>query len=509
MLYIFAIVFLLSSKLLNKMNYKHQFSKVSLYFLLVVVLLFSGCATQRNLKTPEVKYVFFFIGDGMGLAHANATEAYLGATKGDTALYKLNLSKLPVQSFASTYAANRYITGSAAAGTALATGHKTSINTIGMAADKKTPLKTIAEKAHEAGFKVGIISNVQLNHATPASFYAHRPSRSDYFEIAMQLPESNFEFFGGGGIAKPIKKVDGTVVNAMENLRTKGYTFTNNRAAMQKLKKSDLPVFVTSPILEPGSRANRYVLDYDSTDLSQEEVLDKAIKLLDNDKGFFIMLEGGKIDWASHSNDGATMIHELLAFDEAIGCALLFYEKHPDETLILVTADHETGGLSVGNRSKQYDLNLELLQYQTVSAPMFSTILKEKARKNKGEISKEEMYQMVNQYFGLGTRVSLTVNDKKQLDQAWEKTFSIEAADESGLYDDMDEISTSAMNILNKKAGLGWTSGSHSGIPVPVRVIGPGKELFGTYLDNTDLTPLILQLMQIGQKAETEKSTNK
>ncbi len=477
----------------------------NLALLIAISMIVISCQTQKNTgSSQQAKYVFFFIGDGMGAAHVNATEAYQAAVNGKKNVEKLSFTKFPVQSFASTFAANRYITGSAAAGTALATGHKTSINTIGMDEAKEKPLKTIAEMAHDDGFKVGFISSVQLNHATPAAFYAHQPERNMYFEIANQLPESNFEFFGGGGLKNAVGTIDGKEVNVFDKMREAGYTITRSREEMNKLKKGDSKVFVTSPVLEEGSHANRYVLDHDASDISQAEVLDKAIELLDNPKGFFIMLEGGKIDWAAHGNDGAGVVAETKAFDDAVKRALAFYEKHPDETLILVTADHETGGMSVGNRKMHYEMDPALLQYQKSSPVHFTEMLMAKAKQNKGIIPEAEAMEMVKNYFGLGAEVEITKEDKLELKNAWELTFKQHAEGEDALYDDLDLFTVAAMNILNQKAGIGWTSGSHTAVPVPVYAIGVGQDMFKGYPDNTELPKAMMELMGL-KKAKTQK----
>lgn len=317
----------------------------------------------------------------------------------------------------------------------------------------------------------------------------------------MQLPESNFEFFGGGGLADAVKTIDGQEINVFDKMIEAGYTITRSRDEMQQLKKGDSKVFVTSPVLEEDTRANRYVLDYDDSDLRQAEVLEKAIELLENPDGFFIMLEGGKIDWAAHGNDGASAIKETLAFNDAVEVALTFYEKHPDETLILVTADHETGGLTVGNRAMHYELDPGLLQHQKASVATVSKMLLQKAAENNGFLSEKEAMEFVKEYFGLGAAVEIDDEDRQQLSEAWEKTFKKGAKGEEGVYETYDFLSVAAMRILNQKAGLGWTSGSHTGVPVPISVIGPGQELFTAYPDNTDLPKNLMQLMGLKKAA--------
>jgi hypothetical protein len=170
------------------------------------------------------KYVFFFIGDGMASVQIHAAEAYLEAENHDLPgapkAELLTMSQFPVQGMATTFADNRFITGSAAAGTALACGVKTSIGNISMAPDETTPYTSVAELARDAGMKVGIVSSVSIDHATPAVFYAHQPSRSMYYEISQDLANSDFDYFGGGGFVNP----EGGVPSTWDALTANGYT---------------------------------------------------------------------------------------------------------------------------------------------------------------------------------------------------------------------------------------------------------------------------------------------
>lgn len=240
------------------MNFK--FNKLSCLLLLGSILLTLSTSAKdsviekqrQNYKGKAPKYIFYFIGDGMGLSQANAAEAYLGAINGKSGIQKLEMNKFPHHGFYTTNATNRFITGSAAAGTALATGHKTSINTIGMDASKQKPLQSVAERARDLGYKVGIISSVSIDHATPASFYAHQPSRSMYYNISLNLSESNFNYFAGGGIKHPEgdgkvdknnimanfgmgtdKEVKNKQTNSIELAKKRGYRLLNTKAEFE------------------------------------------------------------------------------------------------------------------------------------------------------------------------------------------------------------------------------------------------------------------------------------
>ena len=180
-------------------------------------------------KGKPAKYVFYFIGDGMGIPQRAAAEKFLGK--------KLTMDTMPAQGVTTTYAANRYITGSAASATALGAGQKTNIGVIGMTPDLKA-VKSVAHIAKEQGKKVGVVSSVSIDHATPAAFYAHVPKRSQYYDIEIQLADSGFDFFGGGGFKDPSnkKKSKNDKGNAFEYAKSKGYKVLNNKDAIMALK---------------------------------------------------------------------------------------------------------------------------------------------------------------------------------------------------------------------------------------------------------------------------------
>ncbi len=459
---------------------------------LVLIFFFAGIALQAQ----QAKYVFYFIGDGMGLAHVAAAEAYQAAINGGKGFDRMSFSRFPVNGLATTYAENRLITGSAAAGTALATGHKTTINTIGMDPSREQPMMTIAERAKRQGKKVGIISSVSIDHATPASFYAHQPSRNMYYRISRELPGSGFDFFGGGAFKDPLGGGEGEP-SAFDLVRQQGFTITHTRAAFDTLVADDLPVMAMGSITE-GSGALRYAIDQTDQDIPLEDFVAKAINLLDNDKGFFIMCEEGKIDWAAHANDAATMVQNVMSLSKAVDQALAFYKKHPDETLIVVTADHETGGLALGYALMKYDSRFALLSSQKMSMEAFS-IMADTLYAQAENPDFEMMMQMVGEYFGL-TDAILTNYDRQQLHEAYlAMTGKSEQAPEALYlhYGGYNPVAVTAAKMLAHKAGLGWSTWSHTAIPVPVFAIGAGQELFDGYYDNTDIPKKISRSMGV------------
>jgi len=468
-----------------------EFSKAIFVLFLTILLTFQAFSQQA-------KYVFFFIGDGMGLAHVAATEAYLAAKEDRIGFDKLSFTKFPVVGLATTFAENRLITCSAAAGTALATGNKTTINTISMDGKRENAHKSIAEQAKEKGFKVGIISSVSIDHATPAVFYAHQPNRNNYYQISLELPVSGFDFFGGGGFKDPFyRNTNNTSVFSIapEN----GYTITATKEDFYNLKPGLGKVIAIGTKLQP-SGALRFAIDQTNEDIPLEDFVEKGIQFLNNDKGFFMMCEEGQIDWAAHANDGATTIKNVLSLSKAVEKALDFYQKHPDETLIIVTADHETGGFALGWAGTFYESNLKLIDQQKMSSYHFGLLADSRLKEPENKTF-EFALNLVEEYFGLGgiSDNALSERETTLLKDAFlamtDSTLTITKEENELLYGGENPMAVTASRILNNRAGLSWGSWSHTAIPVPVFAIGVGQEQFEGYFDNTDIPKKIRLLM--------------
>lgn len=299
--------------------------KILFVALLCCVAMVSTAQTEAR-DTQKAKYVFYFIGDGMG-----AAQVQLGG--GDS----LCFSSFPAKGTIATRSESDEITDSAAAGTALATGHKTANKRIGMSTDKKTKLRSVAYDAKDAGLRVAIMSTVSLDHATPAAFYASVPTRSMAYEIASQLPATGFELFAGAGFVR--------AGDLFDVLRDSAYTVVRGRDAVLAGEKV---VWIQAEGKNVGELPFA-VRDRRPDDMTLPEMTARAIEFFaaDTTRGFFMMIEGGKIDWAGHANNDTLMRGEVIDFAGAVGRALDFYERHKDQTLIVVTADHETGGLSL------------------------------------------------------------------------------------------------------------------------------------------------------------------
>lgn len=319
----------------------------------------TGQGQGRSME--RARFVFLFIGDGMGLSQISMAEAYLSTQKGEISNEALSFTKFPIMGMATTFSANSYITCSSAAGTALSTGYKTNNGMLGVD-PQNNKLTSIAYKIKESGVPVGIVSNVTIDHATPAAFYANSSSRNSYYDIAVQIPASGFDFFGGGGFAQPTGE-NKDQKNIYEILEEGGYTIARGlREYVSKKGAKKIALFQ-----EAGKEgALPYAIDREDKDLSLKHVVAAAVDHLYCAKGFFLMAEGGKIDWSGHDNDAKTNILETLDFADAVNVAVSFARKYPNETLIIVTADHETGGMTLG-RERGYVLNLNELASQSKS----------------------------------------------------------------------------------------------------------------------------------------------
>ncbi len=511
------------------MKFKRNLAAVTL----ALVMGLAAVAAHAN----QPKYVFFFLGDGMSSTQLQATEAYLTTVNGGSATKasdllksenRLNMSQMPVAGMQTTYDAFALMTDSASAGTAFACGLKTKSGAIGMDQTLATNVKSIAQLAHESGKKVGIISSVSLDHATPASYYASVPTRDYMNSIGTQMAATGYEFFGGGGLASPTgpKKAGDTSNNVWELLAANGYEVRNTRESILTLKDSPRDkVVCINPWLQ-DSAAMPYDIDRlntANTNLSLAEMTEVAIANLydgrrgrdwgrTRSKGFFIMVEGGKIDWACHANDAVAAIGDMLDFDNAVGVALEFYKKHPAETLIVVTGDHETGGMSIGHATTGYTAYYERLLDQTHSFQYFgvnqwTTHKAATAGSVCGSHLTTEnlaadaaMRELMQSVFGLDYA---TLNDfqKKKLEDAYDRSMcgsnNNSGPENTLLYGGYEAIVVTITHILNEQASIGWTSYSHTGVPTPVFAQGREAVRFAGFYDNTDIAKKLAKAMDL------------
>ena len=403
---------------------------------IATIFCLSGCQ-----KDTKAKYIFLFIADGMGPTHVSVTESYLSYKAGKLGGEQLMMTQFPYYGMCTTYGAVKNVSCSAAAGTAIACGEKVLGGTIGVSRDSVN-LKSIAYILKEEGYKIGLLTTVPINHATPAAFYAHNLKRINYHEISSEIPSSGFDFFGGAGFLQyKGKNNDKEATDSL--LERNGYTVCYGMEEFRRESVGkDKVVFCQAK--NRGKSAGYYVSDgleelakgpagqdqlafcnsNIEVDASMAEILGLALEYLGDEKPFFIMGEGGVTDWASHENRTMSTIESIIDFDNAIKVAYEFYKQHPEETLIVVTSDHETGGLSLGCGRA-------------------------------------------------------TINWKKLEDQ-WI---------ESGKRNILDQEANSA---LNKSCSIGWATVKHTGCDVPVYAIGVGAEAFTGKMDNTEFVGKIL-----------------
>ena len=455
-------------------------------------------AIRAAAEDASPKYVFMFIGDGMSSPQTNSAQVYNGRNEsGLVELEELTFTQFPVVGLQYTQDSTSFCPDSASTATSLSSGFKTHSGVIGMGVDRVTPGTTIAEMLHDKGWKIGIVSTVTINHATPAAFYAHIASRNDYYDIGIQMAESGFEYFAGGSV----NKADDGDKSIYEVLEDNGYLVTNDRDTILSLNSDSGKVYAYSPVLQDDG-AMPYDIDAPADSLRLKDFVKKGIDVLDNETGFFMMVEGGKIDWAGHANDAVANMSDTLALDEAVEVALDFAKDHPDETLIIVTGDHETGGMTIGYAATGYNTAFDILRAQKCSYVQFDSYVEE--AKADGSFTFDDMMAMVEEYFGLvapGEEAeveALVMNDyeyaKLQKAYADDQSGNVDGYEESLLYGGYSPISVTLTHIINNKAGIGWTSYAHTGLPVPVYAYGEGAELFIGAYDNTEVAHKLMDL---------------
>ncbi len=448
------------------------------------------------------KYIFLFIGDGMGNVQVQSASFYKGTTENNGAVLPAELSfmKFPETGSVTTYDSTSFCPDSASTATSIATGNKTESGVINMCPwTRDVPYETIAEKLHaQKGYKVGVISTVNIDHATPAAFYAHQASRKNYYEIGVELANSGFEYFAGGEFQKV--NGNGNVPNNHEVAAQAGYNVVTTQAGAAALQAGAGKTLIIAENLADGKALN-YAMDAAPGEWQLTDYVKKGIELLDNSNGFFMITESGKIDWACHANDAAASIHDVLEMSNAVDAAVEFYNQHPNETLILVTADHETGGMAIGYKTTNYDTFLENLTKQKISYAKFDTDYV--ARYRAEQTPFENVLGDIKNCFGLvtasdpdaaGNKLTLTDYELEQIRTAYERTLAVGSAAQSDmsqqdyeLYGTYQPFSMTLCHVINHKSGMDHTTYAHTGAPVNIYAMGVGAEKFNGAFDNTEI----------------------
>ena len=442
------------------------------------------------------RYVFLFIGDGMSVPQRMVAEEFSRKSGAGP----LAMNALPFAAMTRTCSSNSLVTDSAAAATAIACGKKTKNHYSGVDPEGN-PLLSSACVAKEAGRKIGIITTVTITHATPAGFYAHTKNRGDAYGIALDLAESGYDFFAGGGLDvstrnSKVSKRFAKCGDAREYIRSNGYRIVETKDEFLALKPGDGKVLAT---FANGPLDNS--IDTDGSQPSLAEMLTKGIEMLDCEKGFFIMAEGGRIDWSGHGNDAATNLRDVLALDEAVKVALAFQERHPEDTLVVVTGDHETGGMSMGFAGTGYAFHVGRLKNQTMSVDRFADRVA-KLFKGNPAIAFDDVKPLISEAFGFKFEGDADkdpmVLEKDELDeirQAFDHdvAFYRSKVEENSKYDGKKRylLGGACRLVMSHKCGIGWSSGAHTAMPVLTTAKGRGAELFTGFIENTDISRIM------------------
>jgi len=328
---------------------------VSVLAFAVLSLISCQQPSDSGVKVREVRNIILLIGDGMGLP-----AVYAAMTVSPT---PLNLERCSYVGLAKTFSLTSYITDSAAGGTALSSGKKTKNGILGQDT-LGNKFKSILEIAEEHGFATGLVATSTITHATPASFISHQAKRGSYEDIALDFLKTDIDIFIGGGTSDFIGRSDGQ--NLLDSLKIRGYEVDTTLESILASDASKLAGF-TAPDANPFKSQGRGNM----LPLSAQKAIDVLSK---NPKGFFLMIEGSQIDWAAHANDQPNLIEETLDFDKTIGAALDFAQID-GHTLVVVTADHETGGVTItgGDLSKhQTVLRFSTNGHTAVMVPVYA-----------------------------------------------------------------------------------------------------------------------------------------
>lgn len=447
---------------------------------LAISILVAVAAAAEDAKPRNIVLI---IGDGMSVPQRMVAEEF-SRKAGNGAL---TMNALPHEAMVRTASASSLVTDSAAAATAMACGEKTKNYSVGVDAEGAR-LESCAEVAKREGLAVGIVTSVTINHATPAGFYAHQRDRVMLYEIGLDLVRSNFDLFFGGGLANANEMTN----NVPENVgslyayaATNGWFVAKGPDGFERAAAAPLEARVW---WRSGEEALPYAIDVapdDDTPRLPEltrVALDRlSRKTAGSPKGFFLMVEGGRIDWAGHSNDAATNLRELLELDDAVKVALEFRASHPD-TLVVVVGDHETGGMSLGFAGTGYAFYMERLAGQKTSIREFRHHLRDERAKRGDEFTLQHALALVEEKFAL--KLSGDENDPMVVTEKEHKSLARHFELEDGFADKV-------RRMIQERSGIGWTSGSHTGLPALATSIGPGAERFTGLMDNIDIARII------------------
>ena len=451
-----------------------------------IILAAAFGATLSVVADETPKYVFFYIGDGMGLQPVMAAQAYnrdiLQSEK------PLLMMQFPVASWAMTYSASSPVTDSAAAGTALATGYKTNNGMLGVTPDT-VAVTSVAQQLKDLGWGIGVITSVAADDATPGAQYAHVASRKMAYDIDVAAATSGYDFIAGAGL-KGLVDGEGNPTNIPAIFQENGVQLVRGRDGISQINSEK--VVLLSEDGWPDYNIG-YTIDSIPGALTLPLITETCLQHLEkySPDHFYMMVEGGNIDHALHGNDAGTAIVEIFNFDESLKVAYDFYLAHPDETLIIVTADHDTGGMShVRN-------GLGVYRWVKTSKEEFSNYCKGILR-SRMVYTWDDMKQYLEENFGMFTHIKVSEADEAKLRESFDRTFEQRnSADQETLYASFNGFAVAVFDIINNAAGTLFTTTGHSGNPVPVFAVGVGSERFSGVNNNVDLPAILRHILGI------------
>ncbi len=429
----------------------------------------------------QAKNIILMIGDGMGPSHFGAAWLYSNRVLGKE-LRMVELMKRGRTAYLVNDTADAIVTESAAAATQISCGVKVPARAVGMGPDGKTPCETVLELAKSKGIATGLVTTSGITDATPAAFAAHVPHRSDEASVAAQELQLGVEVLMGGRKqfflpeAAGGKRKDGR--NLLEEAARAGYVVVGTAGELRQANGGKILGLFTM-----GNMA--YEIDRAKTaEPSLAEMTAKTLDLLArNPKGFFVMIEGGRIDHAAHRNDAAGTIRDMLAFDEAVGVALDFQRKNP-ETLLIVTADHETGGMGLighSKDSKEY-IGIDLAAIQKAQTS-FELIL--------DELGKNPTAEKIRDTVKKHLAIEITEDESRIV------------ADDTIRKLDPKNYSYATLHslafVLRPYLRVGWASQTHTASPLFAFGSGPGSEELVGFLHNTELFRIMKGALGVAQ----------
>ena len=434
------------------------------HVLVITILLYFSVLSFAG----QAKNIILMIGDGMGPAHIQVAWLYATRQLGKNLVMTEVMDKGQT-AYMVNDTADSTVTESAAAAVQMATGVKVLAKSVGIGPDGKV-LKTILEMAKEKGKATGLVTTSGITDATPAGFVAHVEKRAEEEKIAEQLVKSDVNILFGGrkefflsGSEKG-KRKDGR--NLLNEARGNGYLVVETAEEMKKAQgEKILGLFNLGNMLFEIDRKG-------STEPSLAEMTAKAIDLLSKGQdGFFLMVEGGRIDHAAHHQDIAAVIMDMLAFDEAIKVVYDFQKKHPD-TLLIITADHETGGLVVLPYSQTSE------EYEGINLKAISQINASHEKRNK-ELGKDPTSEKIKEVIKRYYEIDLKDEEVKTI-----KENTLRKFDPRHFHYDMDGSIAFVLRLYHR---IGWATDSHSATPLFLWGIGPGSEKIKGWRHNTEL----------------------